>query len=270
MGLFEHFPHTNFHEQNLDWYLRKTLYLLQEVQALRQYVDERLEDMQNKLDSRIAKWQEQLDKLESDILKSLEDVISKVNQTLEQSQKDIADLIASQEQRLNEIMAEIQSQYWNIRAYVDSEIARVIDMINKPIEGPVFNVFRQKTDTIQNTLYDYYNFLRAHAFKAGWFDGVGVTAGEFDGLGKTTLEWDMSGFHIINDSRRSWPWFSYSPWTGLRTPNSDLIYQLAEYHGVGLTCGDWDGMDYTCGTFDGKGYTAWMIDWTNQPLELNT
>ena len=269
MGLSEYFPHTNFHEQNQDWYLRKTIWLLKEVSTLKAYVDEQLEAMRDTLDGKILEWQRQLDDLQADITQSLADIIKQTNDTLAEAKADIDALIAEQEKRLDEIMEEIQSQYWQIKAYVDGEINKLKDLINKPIEGPVYNPFRQKITTIQVALYDYYNFLAPHAFTTGWWDTNGLTAGEWDNLEETAIRWDMAGLLIIMEYKKSWPWYSYSPWTGMRVSNSNLIYQLAQYHGVGLTCGQWDTMEYTAGEFDTAQYTAYDLDWTNKPLALD-
>lgn len=268
-GLFPEWPYTNFHEQNLEWYIHKTGFLLKEVRALKDRLDSALQEISDKVDEKLLEMRHELDQIEADILATLERIQRETEETLADARKEFADFIARQQAILDQFSKQIEAYNQYIKSYVDTQIQILRDLIESPIEGPVFNYFRQEVTPIQVALEDYYNYLRPHAFRAGWFDRQGITVGEWDGLGKTALEWDLEGEHIIRNFKRQWPWLAYDPWTGLKVPMAELIYRLTEYHGVGLTTGQWDAMTYTAGEFDAAGYQAFTLDWSNAPLELD-
>lgn len=267
-GLFPQFPYTNFHGQNLDWYIHKVVWLLHEVHRLRKYIDEELQKVRGEVKEALEEWERRLAQIEANISAQLEDLKKQTQEILEDAEKQFKDFIAAQQKILDDFKDWIEANNYKIKAYVDFEIQKLKDLINAPIEGPVFNYFRQETTPIQLALYDYYNHLRVHAYTAKWFDAAGMTAQELDNLDKTALNWDIEGKHIIKDYRKWWPWWAFSPYTGLRETTENLIYQLFQYHGVGLTTEMWDDLGYTAGTFDNSGYNAFQLDWTNAPMAL--
>lgn len=268
-GLFPGMPWTNFHGQNIQWYLYKTAWLLNNVGNIREEVLAEIEKAKGEIADSLKAYEEKFSAMENEIKEQLASLMSETKDTISEALKRFDDFLAEQDKILGDFQAWVESSNLSLKAYVNYEIRRLEDLINTPIEGPVFNYFRQKMTSIQEALLDYYQYLRDHAYTTGFFDNSGITAGEFDSLGKTALEWDLEGKHIISKFKKLGPHWAYSAYTGLKVPVPELIYQLFQYHGVGLTTGQWDAMDYTAGQFDAAGYTAYQLDWTNTPLALD-
>lgn len=273
MPLIPPWPYTDFHSLNLDWWIKKLVETANNLAGIDARVDQKIADSEAKLQATIDEWKKTLDDIQIKLNESLENI----DEAMKNQAKQFQDFIDAQNKKLEEFQAiiegfegQLDNNYWLMKSYVDMQIAILRELINKPIEGPVYNVFRQKTTSITVALEDYYNYLRDHAFTAAFFDTSGLTAGQFDSLGFTALSWDLNGHNHISDFKKLWPWFMYSPWTGIRTPVSQVVEQLWQYHGVGLTCGVWDNMTWTAGEFDAKQYTAYILDWTNVPLELDS
>lgn len=103
MGLFEHFPYTNFHELNADWLLRKTKELLQRMTA----AEARLDAAEARLDAAEGR----LDVLEADVANIKAEIvvikqrITSLESRMTQAETDIDALEARMDQAETDIEA---------------------------------------------------------------------------------------------------------------------------------------------------------------------
>lgn len=259
MLCFDHgFPYSNFHEINLEWLINKMKELECFVKTEMAKQNQKLKELSEKLDKEIADRKNGDENLQRQITNNYNALTNRIANLEETHRLDVIVL-----------RNEISQAYLTAKNYTDNEIEKVKKLINKPIPCPTFNYIRQETVCLQTTLYDYYNFLRPHAFTAGWFDMQGFTADELDSLGQTALQWDMFGEINLRNARKNWPWIVYDHNTGNRVCVAQSLNELWQYHMKGLKCDEWDSMVYTAKEFDNKNYTAHQLDWTITPLELN-
>lgn len=256
---FDHgFPYSNFHEINLEWLINKMKELECFVKTEMAKQNQKIKELGEKLDKEIEDRKTADAGLQTQITNNYNYLVSRIG-TLEEKHR--LDMVY--------VRDEMAQNYVTLKNYIDQEIEKVKRLINAPIPCPTFNYIRQKTVCLQTTLFDYYNFLRPHAFTAGWFDAQGFTCAELDSLGQTAIQWDMFGKCNLRNARKNWPWMVYDHHTGQVVPAAQSLNELWQYHMTGLTCGEWDNMSYTCAEFDAAGYTAKQLDWTKDPAELD-
>lgn len=160
MGLFEHFPYSNFHELNLDWIISEIKKLRDDVDALQKKIDGLKEEILNEVDQKIADAKtEILNQLEieinnlreeltqlidtkiQDAVNSINQQIEQINSTIEQLRqdfekccdevkKDIGDLQASIS-TINQTITEIQNTLVGINNRVSTVETKVASIENR-------------------------------------------------------------------------------------------------------------------------------------------
>lgn len=142
------------------------------------------------------------------------------------------------------------------KAYTDSEIAKVKDMIEQ-IEIDfnhivVFNPYRGYRTTLQEWIDDNSQSVRFFAITAGEYDTLNLTATKYDNRLLTAYQYDFLFKHIFADIIGA----IINPFTGLRDTVQNVIDWLASLHYSGYTAGVYDGFDMTAEAYDNKLITA--------------
>lgn len=160
MGLFEHYPYSNFHELNLDWIISEIKKLRDDVDALQKKIDGLKEEILNEVDQKIADAKtEILNQLEIEINNlreeltqlidtKIQDAVNSINQQIEQIntvieqlrqdfekccdevKKDISDLQESIS-TINEAITEIQNTLVGINNRVSAVETKVASIENR-------------------------------------------------------------------------------------------------------------------------------------------
>jgi hypothetical protein len=171
MGLFEHFPYTNFHDLNLDWIIQALKDLdikvdtLEErvTEAAKQYVDGRIadfvsgpmQDMQDQIDG----LENEMTAFETNVQNQFAEYTSKTDGEIE----DFENLINSQIVLLRAEIAQAKSQFQTLiegaNSYTDQQIAlqmsKIPDLVQAQIlEVHVWNLLTGEYVDIQN-MFDY-------------------------------------------------------------------------------------------------------------------
>lgn len=173
MGLFEHFPYTNFHELNADWLLRKTKELLQRMTA----AEARLDAAEARLDAAEGR----LDVLEADVaaikaqiivinqqITSLTNRVSDLESRMTQAEADIDDL----EERMTQAETDIEALEARV-TQTETDISALeirmtqaeadIDALEARVETVWYNINETDVDTFneacQRALDPHYNVL---------------------------------------------------------------------------------------------------------------
>lgn len=249
MGLFEHFPYTNFQNLNIAW-------VLKEIERLNEYVKQLEADLNNKivkLDTKIDK--EIADRIAGDL--ALENEIDKIK-------TDISNIKIKHAVDIINLVKMIGDNLEVANAYTDQEIAKVKELIQKPVATQVYNYFQTGVTPLQTALLDYYNWLRPASYSWRWLDRKGITWAGYDALGKTPLEWDLYGKRIIKDYLKSDHRWMFDPQTGNKVPVKQVVYQLSNYHLAGRTWQEMDILD--CDWTGLETLTPYQIDWTKDPV----
>lgn len=163
MGLFEHFPYSNFHELNLDWWLNAMKQLEARIEALEERIEQLKQEILDEVDKKLAEFKEQLlqevqEKLDAlkeeltalidtKISEALEPVIQRIEKLetdLEQLRNDFDECCAEVRTKLSEIETEIGI----IKVRLDS-----IDTYISNIATEITTI-KEKISTIENRLDD--------------------------------------------------------------------------------------------------------------------
>ena len=171
MGLFEHFPYTNFHDLNLDWIIQALKDLDKKVdtieervtQAAKDYVDARIaefvsgpmQDMQNQIDN----LESEMSAFETKVQKQFAEYTQKTDYEIQQFEN----LVNSQITLLRAEIAQAKSQFQTMidgaNSYTDQQIAlqmsKIPELVQKQIlKVHVWNMLTGEYVDIQ-TMFDY-------------------------------------------------------------------------------------------------------------------
>lgn len=163
MGLFEHFPYTNFHELNLDW-------IIQTVKDLDEKVNSIEDRIYNKAkaytDEQVGQLRNEFNELENEFIAFKAEVNRMFNQYTAQQDKAFIDFkelvnanIDLMEQEIRDARAELKTMLQQANAYTDASMAMLLlqlpDIITKNIKNAkVYNLLTGKYLTIQ-AMFDF-------------------------------------------------------------------------------------------------------------------
>lgn len=175
MGMFEHFPYTNFHDLNLDA-------LAQAVGSLKADVDGLLEEAKAYTDQIKAK-----------VDREMAAQITQVQHLLAAGQAEIDDKIDVVESLLGDYLNAAENytddKVSNLRIYVDNQLAGIgVDVIN-PVTGQL--------STIQDAIYSLYGLHTDDTLTASEYDALHLTATVYDGKHLTASNYDLRGKTLL-------------------------------------------------------------------------
>lgn len=189
MGLWEHFPYTNFHGLNLDWVLRSIKNLNDRVEALEKRIEEIKQEILAEVDEKLQAFkeellrevQEKLDALKEELeaiidqkidaaVAELETKISEVNTKVDKLREEFEACCEEMRNRLSEIenrLSNIESRIDGIAVQISGILTRLdtleteIGTIDDAIADLVSNVntvvaevttLKQEVSTIKNNI----------------------------------------------------------------------------------------------------------------------
>lgn len=213
-----------------------------------------------KVDAKLAEVDGKIDAMEREI----EMFKETLDTQLAQFEVHINQLISTQMALIDEKFNSLED---NLKAYIYSELQKVLDSIPEITTVTVYDPTTGQLADIQSVIYHLYDAVRVYALSCDEFDALGMTCDELDHIkvegiprGMTAYEWDMWAKMIIKDPNKGLV-ASYltgemvKPETNVDINNSLLkesgCYECAEFDAVG---GDVDAID-------GVGITAYQWDW---------
>lgn len=161
MGLFEHFPYTNFHDLNLDYWLEMMKLLEDRVEALEKRIEQLKQEILDEVDKKLAEFKEQLLQEVQEKLDALKEELTalidtKISEALEPVIQRIEKLETDLEQLRNdfdECCAEVRTKLSEIETEIDI-INRRLDSIDTDISNITTEIttIKEKISTIENRL----------------------------------------------------------------------------------------------------------------------
>ena len=164
MGLFEHFPYTNFHELNLDW-------IIKTVKDLDEKVDSIEDRIYNKAkaytDEQVGQLRNEFNELENEFIAFKAEVNQMFNQYTAQQDKafnDFKELVNANldlmEQEIRDARAELQTLLQQANAYTDASMELLLKQLPNIAtsaikNAKVYNILTGQYVTIQ----DMFNYL---------------------------------------------------------------------------------------------------------------
>ena len=191
MGLYEHFPYSNYHELNLNWLLSK------------------VKEIQSSIDT-INSWKETFS---AQINAQISNLISEVNNEFTQLKADIekefTDYRTETDAKFEAQRAETDKQFASLTAVVNARLTafdgRIADIESKlndiennlPTLVHVTNPFTGMSDSIQNVINMLADTQRSDALTASAYDALELTASAYDAKNVTAADYDYHGRSFI-------------------------------------------------------------------------
>lgn len=189
------------------------------------------------------------------------EVYDKIEQDIIRFKTEITNLVSQQLMTLRKLIDQHDA---NVRLWVKTELDTFIAQLPKG-QIIVTNPATGLADSLQQTLFDMYDYYRTDGLTARQYDDLEMTAEEYDNKGLTGYEYDFySTRYLETDSR----FYMYSPFTGLLVPISQIIYNLADLHKGenAFTADEYDEKEFTAEVYDNKELTAYEYDWKGKLL----
>lgn len=283
MGLFDHFPYSNFHELNLTWILEKMKALSAEVATLNSWMAThkeeyqeaitRLEAVENEIATFEAEIEAQFAQLQADLEADFAEQKAEVDAELTQLKEDITIAIADFEtsildqiaqfkadirREITELYNVMQANNEYIFKYVENRLDEFINSFPEILTVMVYNPYRGEVTDIQTAINDLYDMAAIWGLTATQYDSLGLTASEYDALGLTAREYDTLGYKLLYKDPDVW---MISPFTGEYVRVQDVVTRLAGFHMDGLTAEGYDNKELTAEGYDDLELSAFDYDW---------
>lgn len=161
MGLFEHFPYSNFHELNLDWWLNAMRQLEERIEALEERIEQLKQEILEEVDKKLAEFKEQLLQEVQEKLDALkEELTALIDTKISEALEPVIQRIEKLETDLEQLRNDFDGCCEEVRTKL-SEIETEIDIINRrldSIDTDISNItteittINEKISTIENRL----------------------------------------------------------------------------------------------------------------------
>lgn len=208
------------------------------------------------------------------ILQDFEDFKDDVNDRLDAMQEYIDSYFKNLEDRMIELINSlIESSILFLKIYSDNgdlavkawvseqlvELWQEIENLQR-IKNHIFAPTRGYNWLISPAVNEIYEFLRYFGFTARGFQVQGMTAQQYDNLGTTAREYDTGA--LMFQTRREWKG-AYSPITGKWSGIQQLVNELAALHGGAWNAGGYDEREYSAEQYDRFNWTALYASFIN-------
>lgn len=237
-------------------------------QALHDYVDQLNTDMKEYVDTQdMSYWNRHLEDVQR-----LQNNIDTLRAYCDENFEDIR---TNHAQDIAGLYGALQSQYEQLTAYTDRQIAVLqawtqeqldalrleVDEINEDgfrIDNPTTG----ERDHVGNTVNDVYNALRVHAITCedfdAWFTYYDNDCDSFRELFMSALDFDTLSYSIMYDRYIQ---EVNSPVTGEMVTHAEALEQIMTFSSEqALDCTDRDGLGLTCEQIAEKAWTAFQWD----------
>lgn len=224
------------------------------VNAQNAVIDQLRTDVNDKIDSYKADIYAKLSETEKEIYAHMESELLRLK-------TDLTTQVTIQLQFLRRL---IDLHDANVKTWLEgrlseflSEIPRGQTLVTNPTNGAL--------DSLQQTLFDMYDYYRTDGLTAQEYDNLQLTASEYDAQGLTAYEYDFYATRTLQIDER---FYMNDPFNGEFKLISRVVDELADLHkgDSAFTASQYDALEMTAETYDGKELTAYSYDWQGKLL----
>lgn len=189
MGLYEHWPYTNFHELNLDWIVKEIGIVREEYQEVQKLAID-LEDLKNKYTEVYALFGE----LENDFVEFKNDV----NNNFTNLETEFEQKFAEQSHQLDVEFTQLETHVNSILTGFNAQLIAMDIKLDNALNNlaqtlTMYNPFTGIEEPMANVIYQLASFHMQDALTAGTYDGFNLTAGTYDAKNLTAYQYDVQG-----------------------------------------------------------------------------
>lgn len=295
MGLWEHFPYTNFHNLNLDWIVTKVKELNQKVTELDQWAQthqgeyevllQRVNVIETEIDTFETQIRSEFDQLKAEQRAEFEalkaettDIINRevtrleneVNQAITELENDFNQLMADVTARIRQMEYELNQAIINLNnqfdannqymmQWVENRLQEFIDSLPEILTVMVYNPVQGEVTDIQQAVNDLYSIACYEGITAEQYDSLQLTADEYDAFELTAAQYDQYAYKLLGYPDPDL--YMVSPFTGETVLVKDVVTDLAHLHMGGISAEDYDALELTADDYDALEMSAFNYDW---------
>ena len=239
-------------------------------------INDNLDAFKVDVNARVDAQNARIEQLRTDVNAKIDDYKADIYAKLSETEKEIYAHVESELLRLKtDLTTQVTIQLQFLRRLIDlhddnvktwlegrlseflSEIPRGQVIVTNPTNGTL--------DSLQQTLFDMYDYYRTDGLTAQEYDNLQLTASEYDAQELTAYEYDFYATITLQIDER---FYMYDPFNGKFKLISRVVDELADLHkgDSAFTAEQYDALEMTAETYDGKELTAYSYDWQGKLL----
>ena len=191
MGLYEHFPYSNYHELNLDWLLSKVKEIQTDIDKINAWKETFSAQINSQISDLINQVNTEFNQLKTDIAKEFTDYRNETDAKFEAQREETDKQFASLTDAVNARLTAFDGRIADIES-------KLLDIENNlPTLVHVTNPFTGMSDSIQNVINALADTQRSDALTASAYDALAKTASGYDAYKITAVNYDFNGKSIL-------------------------------------------------------------------------
>ena len=191
MGLYEHFPYSNYHELNLDWLLSKVKEIQTDIDEINAWKETFSAQINSQISDLINQVNTEFNQLKTDIAKEFTDYRNETDAKFEAQREETDKQFASLTDAVNARLTAFDGRI----ADIESKLSDIEN--NLPTLVHVTNPFTGTSDSIQNVINALADTQRTDALTASAYDALKLTASAYDAKKVTAFNYDYHGQSFI-------------------------------------------------------------------------
>lgn len=228
------------------------------------------------VNARVDAQNDAIDKLRADVNEKIDDYKADIYDKLSDTEKEIYAHVESELLRLKtDLTTQVTIQLQFLRRLIDLHDANVKTWLEGRLSEFLSDIPRGQTivtnptngalDSLQQTLFDMYDYYRTDGLTAQEYDNLQLTASEYDEQGLTAYEYDFYANRTLQIDER---FYMNDPFNGEFKLISRVVNELADLHkgDSAFTAEQYDALDISAETYDSKELSAYAFDWQGKLL----
>ncbi len=266
----------NYVQEQLKPYQSQLDSLQERLDTIVQEINDNFDIFKIEVNTKVDAQNEAIDKLRTDTDEKIEDYKSEIFDKLSETEQEIYAHVEAELLRLKtDITTQVSLQLSFLRRLIDQHDkqvlsivdAKLIEFLGKIPTGTqlVINPTSGTIDTLQQTLYNMYDYYRTEGLTAQEYDEQQLTAEEYDSKKLTAYEYDFYSKRIIVLDER---FYMFDPFNGTFKLISSVVNELADLHkgDSAFTAEEYDTLNITAELYDSKELSAYSYDWQGKLL----
>lgn len=266
----------NYVQEQLKPYQSQLDALQERLNTVVQEINDNFDIFKVEINTKVNAQNEAIDKLRSDTNEKIDNYKSEIFDRLNKTEQEIYAHVEAELLRLKtDITTQVSLQLSFLRRLIDQHDkqvlsivdAKLVEFLGKIPTGTqlVINPTSGTIDTLQQTLYDMYDYYRTEGLTAQEYDEQQLTAESYDSLGLTAYEYDFYSKRVIVLDER---FYMFDPFNGTFKLISSVVNELADLHkgDSAFTAEEYDTLNITAELYDRKELSAYSYDWQGKLL----
>lgn len=191
MGLYEHFPYSNYHELNLDWILSKVKEIQTDIDEINAWKETFSASINQQIANLIKQVNTEFNQLKIDIENEFTTYRKETDDKFEAQREETNKQFASLTDAVNARLLAFDGRI----ADIESKLHDIEN--NLPILVHVTNPFTGMSDSIQNVINALADTQRSDALTASAYDALAKTAAGYDAYRITAVNYDFNGKSML-------------------------------------------------------------------------